>query len=421
VIMVQIAFALLEIGLSRSKSIASTWSRNLLVYPLVGLGFWAYGFALGWGNWYNGSAPPGWFATLGPGVSVLNSGVGIGEDPASPGVFDYGLLGTKGFCLHGIADPSVMLLFLFMMFFLITAALIPVGAIGERWRWKSFLLFALWFALPYSILANWVWGGGWLAQSGFNWGLGHGAVDFAGSGVVYGLGGIVALAGCMVLGPRADHRAAGTAQTLSGRHLAAMVIGTAQLLPTWLTNIPGVDVTPLVISTSLATFTGGLGAMLGLKLCGLPIGIANICRGLLAGMVAITAACSFVDTGGAAITGGVGGLLCVLSIGFWERRGVDDAVGAISVFGLSGIWGVVAVGLFANGRAGAGWNGVVRPAFAEKYGVDGVRGLFYGDPSQLAAQLLAAGVLIVFGLAMAFAWFRLTAWYAPKQVAAEPK
>ena len=88
--------------------------------------------------------------------------------------------------------------------------------------------------------------------------------------------------------------------------------------------------------------------------------------------------------------------------------GVDDVVGAVAVFGVSGIWGVVALGLFAAGRSGDGWNGVARPQFVERYGSDGGRGLLYGDPSQFAAQLLAAGVLIVFGFITAIAWFRLS-------------
>src|SRR4029453_17476882 len=119
---------------------------------------------------------------LGPGLSVLNSGIGIGGD-STTSVYTYGLLGTKGFFLSGVEDVSIMGLFFFMMVFMDTTATIPTGTMAERWAWKNFCLYGLWVALPYCIYANWVWGGGWLAQAGKNWGLGHGAVDFAGSGV----------------------------------------------------------------------------------------------------------------------------------------------------------------------------------------------------------------------------------------------
>ena len=150
---------------------------------------------------------PGWYASLGPGLSVLNSGIGIGAavDAAgnATGAYTYGLLGTKGFFLgSSVNDVSVMAIFFFMMVFMDTTATIPTGAMAERWAWKNFFIYGLWVALPYCLYANWVWGGGWLAQMGINWGLGHGAVDFAGSGVVHAMGGFIGLAGAMVVGPR---------------------------------------------------------------------------------------------------------------------------------------------------------------------------------------------------------------------------
>ncbi len=190
VMFMQAGFAMVEGGLCRAKNASHTFAMNMMVYPLGCMAFWVYGFAIGWGNWFNGPVPPGWYASLGPGVSVLNEGIGIGGEPNLP---TYGLLGTKGFCLHGVDDVSVMALFFFMMVFMDTTATIPTGAMAERWAWKSFVIYGLWVALPYCIYANWVWGGGWLAQAGKNWGLGHGAVDFAGSGVVHAMGGVIAL------------------------------------------------------------------------------------------------------------------------------------------------------------------------------------------------------------------------------------
>ena len=131
-------------------------------------------------------------------------GLGAAVDAAgkATGAFTYGLIGTKGCFLRSVDDVGVMALFFFMMVFMDTTATIPTGAMAERWAWKNFCLFGLWVALPYCLYANWVWGGGWLAQGGKNWGLGHGAVDFAGSGVVHAMGGVIALAGAIIIGPR---------------------------------------------------------------------------------------------------------------------------------------------------------------------------------------------------------------------------
>ncbi len=197
VMFMQAGFAMVETGMCRAKNAGHTFAMNFMIYPLGCLGFWVYGFALGWGNWFNGPVGPGWYSSLGPGTSVLNSGITLAGK--------YGIVGTKGFCLGpSVSDTAVLGLFFFMMVFMDTTATIPTGAMAERWAWKNFCLYGLWVALPYCIYANWLWGGGWLAQGGVNWHLGHGAVDFAGSGVVHGMGGIIALAGGIVR--RTAHR-----------------------------------------------------------------------------------------------------------------------------------------------------------------------------------------------------------------------
>ncbi|MCI0491384.1 MAG: hypothetical protein L0Z07_00435, partial [Planctomycetes bacterium] len=197
VMFMQAGFAMVEGGLCRAKNSSHTFAMNFMIYPLGCFAFYVYGFALGWGNWWNGPVPPGWYASLGPGLSLLNDGWGlVGE----AGVFKYGILGTKGWCLYGMEDVSVLALFFFMMVFMDTTATIPTGVMAERWAWKNFSLYGLWIALPYCLYANWVWGGGWLSQAGKNWSLGHGAVDFAGSGVVHAMGGIIGLAGGIIIG-----------------------------------------------------------------------------------------------------------------------------------------------------------------------------------------------------------------------------
>jgi len=391
------------------------------------LGFWAYGFAIGWGNWINGPVGPGWYSTLGPGASVLNSGWGIGVADAAAGSYNYGLIGLKGFFLNGVDDVSVMALFFFMMVFMDTTATIPTGAMAERWKWKNFCLYGLWVALPYCIYANWVWGGGWLAQMGVNWKLGHGAVDFAGSGVVHAMGGIIGLAGAMVIGPRLGKYAKnGTPLPMPGHHVPMVVVGTFILAFGWFGFNPGstlagtdLRISMVVVNTMLASISGAIAAMLTLYAKGLKPDPTMMCNGMLAGLVAITAPCAFVSSWAAALIGAVAGVLVVFSVFFWERRGVDDPVGAISVHGVNGLWGVISVGIFANGKYGGGWNGIVRDGFSKEYGYDGVRGILYGDASQLYAQLIDAAVVAVFGFLMAYAWFKLSNLITPIRVSRE--
>lgn len=418
VMFMQAGFAMVETGLCRAKNSAHTISMNLMIYPLGCLAFWAYGFALGWGNWSNGPVAPGWYSTLGPGTSILNSGLGIGPDTSGSGAFTYGLLGTKGFFLGGVEDVSVLALFFFMMVFMDTTATIPTGALAERWSWKNFCLYGLWVALPYCIYANWVWGGGWLAQTGVNWGLGHGAVDFAGSGVVHAMGGIIGLAGAMVIGPRIGKFKDGKSQPIPAHHVPMVVVGTFILAFGWFGFNPGstlagtdLRISAVVVNTMLASITGALATMVTLWAKKLKPDPTMMCNGMLAGLVAITAPCAFVDSWAAALIGAVAGVLVVFSVFFWEKRGIDDPVGAISVHGVNGLWGVISVGLFANGKYGIGWNKVP----------GAVTGLFYCDhsPSQLWAQLLDAAVVAVFGFLMAYAWFKFSNLITPLRVSKE--
>jgi Amt family ammonium transporter len=308
-----------------------------------------------------------------------------------------------------------------------TTATIPTGAMAERWAWKNFCLYGLWVALPYCVYANWVWGGGFLAQGGVNWGLGHGAVDFAGSGVVHGMGGIIGLAGAMVIGARiGKYDAHGKPMALPGHDVPMVVLGTFILAFGWFgfnpgSSLAGTDlrISYIVVNTMLASVTGALGAMVALYAKGLKPDPTMLCNGMLAGLVAITAPCAFVDPWGGAVIGAVAGVLVVYSVFFWEARGIDDPVGAISVHGVNGLWGVLSVGIFATGQYGAGWNGVVRPEMVEKYGADGVRGLLYGDASQLVMQSVDCVVLAVFGFAMAYAWFKLSDLITPIRVPKE--
>jgi Amt family ammonium transporter len=427
VMFMQAGFASVEAGLGRAKNASHTMAMNFMIYPLGCFAFWAYGFAIGWGNWFNGPVPDGWYASLGPGLAALGEGLGIGvADPAAPSVFTYGLAGSKGFFLHGVDDVGIMALFFFMMVFMDTTATIPTGTMSERWAWKNFCLYGLWVALPYCLFANWVWGGGWLAQAGKNWGLGHGAVDFAGSGVVHAMGGIIALAGGLAIGPRIGKFVNGKPRAMPGHNIPMVVLGTFILAFGWFGFNPGstlagtdLRISFVVVNTMLASVTAALGAMCWMMIKGLKPDTSMLCNGMLAGLVAITAPCAFVDPWAAGLIGAIAGVIVVESVFFWERMGIDDVVGAISVHGVNGIWGLLSLGLFANGQYGAGWNGVARPEMIEKYGSDGVRGWFFGDASQFQAQLLDSAVVIVFGFVMAYAWFKFSNLITPLRVSAE--
>jgi ammonium transporter, Amt family len=432
VMFMQAGFMLVETGLCRAKNASHTAAMNLMIYPLGCLAFWVYGFAIGWGNWWNGPVPPGWYPSLGPGLSVLNEGWGLGAavDAAgkATGAFTYGLIGLKGWFLTGaVGDTAVLVLFFFMMVFMDTTATIPTGAMAERWSWKNYCLFGLWVALPYCLYANWVWGGGWLAQGGINWGLGHGAVDFAGSGVVHSMGGVIALAGAMILGPRiGKFDAHGKPNAMPGHDVPMVALGTFILAFGWFGFNPGstlagtdLRISYVVVNTMLAGIVGALATMVTLMLKGLKPDTTMMCNGMLAGLVAITAPCAFVDPWAAAVIGVVAGWLVVEAVFFWERRGIDDPVGAISVHGVNGLWGVISVGIFATGQYGAGWNGVVRDEMVKLYGSDGVRGLLYGDLSQFFMQLIDAGTVAIFGFVMAFVWFKISDLITPIRVSKE--
>jgi Amt family ammonium transporter len=281
-------------------------------------------------------------------------------------------------------------------------------------------------ALPYCLYANWVWGGGFLAQSGINWGLGHGAVDFAGSGVVHAMGGVISVVGAVLIGPRLGKFIGGKPQALPGHNVPMVVLGTFILAFGWFGFNPGstlsgtdLRISFVVVNTMLAGVLGAIGANVALVLKGLKPDPTMLCNGMLAGLVAITAPCAFVDPWAAAVIGASAGVIVVYSVFFWENRGIDDPVGAISVHGVNGLWGVLSLGIFANGKYGAGWNGVVREEFVTKYGFDGVRGLLYGDSSQFMAQLVSCVVLVLFATSMAYVWFKLSDMITPLRVDAE--
>ena len=414
-----IGFAMIETGFCRAKNALDTVTMNLMLFPLSCLAFWVYGFAVGWGNFSNGAVAPGWAATLDLPGTLLNRGLGVvslvDDGGKATGGYAYGLIGAKGLFLSGMeqstAHAGALAFFFFMMALIDKAALIPAGAMAERWRWKNFCLYGLWVVLPLTLYANWVWGGGWLARIGLNWRLGHGVVDFSGAGVLHALGGLIALVGAWLLGPRVGKYRAGRPQPLPGHHVPMVVLGSLIVAFGWFAlnagcALSGTDLSlsGVVVNTALAAVGGTLAATLTMAAKRMKPDPTLICNGMIAGLVAVSGPCPFIDTWAAVLVGAVAGSVVVGSVLLLERRGIDDPVGAISVHGVAGLWGLLSVGIFANGKYGAGFNGVARPRFP----VDGVRGLLYGDPAQLAAQAIGAGVLVVFGLIIAWAWFHVS-------------
>ncbi len=236
-----------------------------------------------------------------------------------------------------------------------------------------------------------MWGGGWLAHLGQSLDLGHGAVDFAGSGVVHATGGWAALALAMILGPRiGKYRRDGTVRAFPGHNLGYVVLGTLVLTFGWMGFNPGstfgatdLRIAVVAVNTLLSASAGAIAAMAWTNAKWGKPDISMTCNGMLAGLVAITAPCAFVAPWASIVIGMIAGFLVCYSVGWFDNVfKVDDPCGAISVHGMCGLWGLLAVGLFADGTYGELWNGVPGT----------VKGLFYGDGGQLVAQVIAAVV-----------------------------
>ena len=389
VMFMQAGFAMVEAGLCRVKNANHTYMMNFFVYACGLFAYWIIGFAIQMG----GSAGNG---NLG-GLQPLN-----GEHMIHLFGTAWGIFGTAGFFLAGHTyDVGVMVIFLFEMVFMDTALTIVTGAAAERWKFLTFAISSvLMGAFTYPLFGNWAWGGGWLAAMGSNLGLGKGYCDFAGSGVVHAVGGLTALAVALIIGPRiGKFNKDGSANAIIGHDISAVLIGCFILAFGWFGFNPGstlgasaagcLRIGSIAVNTMLAGCTGTFGAILYMWILKGKPDASMSGNGLLAGLVAITAPSGFVNPTGSAIIGFIAGVLVCLSVTFVENSlKVDDPVGAISVHGTCGLWGVLSVGLFADGTSnyGGAWNGVT----------GSVTGLFYGDASQLVAQIVGIATLVGF-------------------------
>jgi Amt family ammonium transporter len=369
----QLGFGLVNAGFTRAQNVAHTISAGLFLYAIGLIGYWACGFAFQLG--------------------------------------DFNELGLAG----SPANPSVFALFAFQAMLMSTALVIPTGALAERWRFPSLALYgAATSTLIYPVFANWVWGGGWLSRLR----VGHGVVDLAGASVIHLAGGTAALAGALVVGPRLrKFTRDGRPLAIPGHNIPMAIAGTLALgfgwfgLTTGAASVAHADLMPLiVVNTALAAAASTLAAT---ALVWWRFGTPDpsiMSNGFLAGLVAISAGCGFLHPFAAIITGAFAGVAVVLSVFFVERNlRVDDPVGVISIHGTGGLWGLLALGLFADGSFGQDWNGVPGT----------VRGLFFGDPLQLVAQAVGALVCVAYVFGAAYALFRLLDLVVGNRVAPE--
>ncbi|MGB7848126.1 MAG: ammonium transporter [Candidatus Acidiferrum sp.] len=414
VMFMQAGFAIVETGLCRAKNSNHTMMMNFMVYGVGMLAYWLIGFAIQMGG-------VGGVGNLGgtPPLSAEHA-ITLFSKP-------FGIFGQNGlFLVHrGTYDVGVMVLFLFQMVFMDTALTIVTGAAAERWKYAAFVISSfLMGAFTYPLFANWAWGGGWLASLGTNFNLGKGYCDFAGSGVVHAVGGITALAVSMIIGPRiGKYERSGKSNAILAHDIVIVLTGCFILAFGWFGFNPGstlgasgngnLRIGSIAVNTMLAGMAGSFGAMLYMWLRYGKPDASMSGNGLLAGLVAITAPSGFVNPVGAVIIGLVAGVLVCISVEYVDRvMHVDDPVGAISVHGTNGLWGVLSIGLFADGKSnyGGSWNGVT----------GSVTGLFYGDNGgQLIAQLIGMVTLVGFIFTLSFVFNLAVDWLVGQRVAAK--
>ena len=406
VMFMQAGFALVETGFTRAKNAMHTMSMNFMVYAIGVVGFFFVGFGLAFGGL--GTVGVG---NLG-GLAPLSNEIGI-----TIGDTTWGVAGGTGFALTGATyDVGVIAFFLFQLVFMDTTATIPTGSMAERWRFKPFVIYGLFIsAILYPLYANWAWGGGFLSQLG-SIGLGNGYVDFAGSGVVHSIGGWCALAGAIVLGPRiGKFNKDGSSNTILGHNQILALLGTFILAFGWFGFNPGstfgasgngaLRIGIVAVVTLLASGFGAFAAMVYTWWTEGKPNPAMMANGMLAGLVAITAPSGYVGPIAAAVIGVVAGVLVCLAVAFFDRIHVDDPVGAISVHGVNGLWGVLATGIFADGTA--------------NYGGFQVTGLLYGNVGQFVAQVVGAVVAFVWAFGASWIFFKILDRFVKMRVSPE--
>lgn len=381
VFFMNLGFALVESGFARAKNCVNIISKNFIVFAVSTIAF----LVIGWGLMFGDGTPliglKGLFF-----LSGADNSPAVGD--AYRGV--YSALNWTG--------VPLLAKFFFQLVFAGTAATIVSGAVAERIKYVSFVVFSfILVAFIYPTIGHWVWGGGWLATLGF-W-------DFAGSTVVHSVGAWAAVAGVLVLGPRlGKYRKDGRVNVLPGHNMTSAMTGALVLWFGWFGFNPGSTmsadpdaISRIIVTTNVAAAAGALAATaLAWSLLSKP-DVGMTINGALAGLVGITAGCAFVSVGSALAIGAIAGALVVLGVLALDKFKLDDPVGAIAVHGGGGIFGTLAVGLFAQDKFMPGTTG------------DGL--LFGGGLTLLGNQtvgVIAVGATVFVGA--------LVAWLAIKAV-----
>ena len=372
VIFMNAGFAMLETGFCRHKNAVNILSKNLIVFALTTLTFWSIGFA------------------------IMFSGT------------EHSLWGLEGFFLSGEpqtyglepfpAGLPIPVFFLFQAAFAGTAATIVSGAVAERIKFSDFIIFSILLtAIAYPITGHWVWSeSGWLKSLGFH--------DFAGSTVVHSVGGWSALVGAALVGAREGKYQNGRIGAFPGHNMSIATLGCLILWIGWFGFNPGSALAAnktvpfIALNTNLAAAAGGVAATFTSWLRDGKPDLSMIINGILVGLVSITAGCYVVDYFSAVVIGSIAGVIVVFSVAFFDLIEIDDPVGAISVHLVGGMWGTLAVGIFAN------------PDNPTQTGAaDAIVGFLYGNPSQVITQIKGIAVVGTFTVV-----FSLIAWLAIK-------
>ncbi|MBM4103747.1 MAG: ammonium transporter [Planctomycetes bacterium] len=380
VFFMNLGFAAVESGFARAKNCVNIMSKNFVVFAVSSIGF----LILGWGLMFgDGSGLVG--------LKGLFMASGADNSPATGSAYQgvYSAISWTG--------VPFWAKFFFQLVFCGTAATIVSGAVAERIKYLSFIVFSFVMAMViYPVVGHWVWGGGWLAKMGM--------FDFAGSTVVHSVGGWAALAGVIILGPRIGKFSNGTIKSIPGHNLSLATVGTFVLWFGWFGFNPGSTmaadpgaISHIAVTTNTAAaaaiFTATLMSYL---LLGKP-DLGMTLNGCLAGLVAITAPCAYVSVGSALIIGLIAGALVVLAVLMFDRLRLDDPVGALSVHLVNGVFGTICVGLFAQDKITGTATG---------------NGLFYGGGfALLKAQLAAVVTVGIFVFLMS-----IVAWVAIKAI-----
>lgn len=328
VFFMQPGFALLEAGLTRAKNAINILAKNFMDFAIAAILYFLFGYGLMYGD---GNA----------------------------------FIGLSGFALDGLENSNIPIWasWMFQAVFVGTAATIVSGAVAERTKFASYLVATAFLtALIYPIVGHWTWGGGWLSQMGF--------FDFAGSTIVHSVGGWAALMGALMVGPRiGKYGANGEVKAIPGHSLPLAALGVFILWFGWFGFNPGSQLAAagtenasaialITMNTTLSAAAGALSAMfLVWMMYGKP-DITFCMNGALAGLVGITASCAVVSPGDSILIGTMAGIIVVMSVKFFDKIRIDDPVGAISVHGICGVWGTLAVGLWGQKALGLGSDGL---------------------------------------------------------------